>query len=315
MSHARIEEVSDSDPEIDDPIEYLPSHLDRNIILPADIPSPSSTSISHQPSPQIYPQQPPQALRPQSSSTPQPPNPAIKRYQTLYPLYFDCTRSKRQGRRVSSSLATPSPLALTLLHALQTILSSHPLPLAFEPAKTHPKDWSNPGRVRLQLFHPSTHKPLHPTIKSKPHLYILIAKYLQSHPTQSTDPLKLPIDGLAPPKPEHLVPPAKPRGWRINDVIPAHSPAMTGGGVNDNFMGDMMKELQNAQGGTGGGNNPLAGMMGALGGIGGGNQAIEQSQTQTQAQGTKRKMDMEKPKPGQGQKDKSGGGLTFGHSK
>lgn len=106
------------------------------------------------------------------------------------------------------------------------------------------------------------------------------------------------------------MPPAKPRGWKMNDVIPAHSPAMTGGGVNDNFMGDMMKELQNAQGA--GGSNPMANMMGALGGMGGtggGGQQIEQ------AQGTKRKMDMEKPKPGQGQKDKTGGGLTFGHSK
>ena len=64
---------------------------------------------------------------------------------------------------------------------------------------------------------------------------------------------------------------------------------------------------------------PWRGMMGALGGMGGmggmglvgGGQAIEQAQVQ----GTKRKIDMEKPRPGQGQKDKSGGGLTFGHSK
>jgi signal recognition particle subunit SRP19 len=318
MSHARIEEVSDSDPEIDDPIEYLPSHLDRNIILPAEIPSTTKPQQQKPSAPQSYsgtPQpygQPAPALRPASSTSPPKPDPQIKRYQSLYPIYFDSTRSKRGGRRVSSSLATPSPLALTILQALQSILATHPLPLAFEPSKTHPKDWSNPGRVRLQLFSPTTHKPLHPTIHSKPHLYTLIAAYLKSHPTSPQDPLLLPIDGLPPPKPEHLVPPAKPRGWKINDVIPAHSPAMTGGGVNDNFMGDMMKELQNAQGGAGGGSNPLAGMMGALGGMGG-NQ-IEQP-PQTQAQGTKRKMDMEKPKPGQGQKDKTGGGLTFGHSK
>jgi signal recognition particle subunit SRP19 len=311
MSHARIEEVSDSDPEIDDPKEYLP-HSDKNIIVPANLPPPTSSRQPPPSQPQPSFGDLPQGLRPQSANTgPKFDRSTVKHYQTLYPIYFDASRSKAQGRRVQKSLAVLNPLARSLLDAVQSASGSTPLRIAFEPDKTHPKDWSNPGRVRVQLFHKDTHAPLHPTIKNKSHLYILVAKYLRQHPTTSTDPLKLPIEGLPTTKPEHLVPPAKPRGWKMNDVIPMHSPAMTGGGVNDNFMSDMMKELQNAQGGAGG--NPMANMLGAMGGgMGGagGGQTIEQGSS-----GTKRKMDMEKPRPGQGQKDKSGGGLTFGHSK
>jgi len=313
MSHARIEEVSDSDPEIDDPIEFLPEHLDSNIILPADIPSPSTSRQPPPPSqnPSLL-QDLPQALRPQPSSFPKLDRAQVKTYQTLYPVYFDASRSKAQGRRVQKSLATPNPLARSLVDAVSHACGGTSLRIAFEPDKTHPKDWSNPGRVRVELFSKDTHSPLHPTIKKKSHLYILVARYLKSHPTKATDPLLLPIEGLPPPKKEHLVPPPKPRGWKMNDVIPAHSPAMTGGGVNDNFMGEMMKELQNAQGAGGAGGNPLANMMGALGGAGG---ATGSQPEQAQIQGMKRKMDMEKPKPGQGQTNKGGGGLTFGHSK
>jgi signal recognition particle subunit SRP19 len=164
--------------------------------------------------------------------------------------------------------------------AVRAVLSdtdSH-LQLTIEPDKTHPKDWANPGRVRIQLFDSETHEPLHPIIKNKPHLYSLVGKYLTENPTQKEDPLKLKISGL--PVPENFmeseVP--KPRGWKLGEVLPIHSCAVSGGGVSDNFFKEAMEEMKNSQGGLpgvpGGGAMPdmsaLQSMMGGMGMGGGG---------------------------------------------
>ena len=80
--------------------------------------------------------------------------------------------------------------------------------------------------------------------------------------------MELRIQGL--PVPEKLEKPAVPRGWKINEILPLHSPAMSGGGVSENFFKDMMAEMQQ-QGGAGGAGGQLpAGMAGMLSGMGGG---------------------------------------------
>ena len=167
--------------------------------------------------------------------------------------------------------------------AVRSVLSSSSnrteLQLTIEPDRTHPKDWANPGRVRVQLFDSETHEPLHPTIKNKPYLYSLVGKYLKEHPTQKEDPLKLKIQGL--PVPENFtdIEVPKPRGWKMGGVLPVHSCAVSGGGVSDNFFKDAMeemKQMQGAGGGAGGGGMPdmsaLQNMMGGMGmgGMGGG---------------------------------------------
>jgi len=48
-------------------------------------------------------------------------------------------------------------------------------------------------------------------------------------------------------------PPAVPKGWKMNAILPLHSAALTGGGVSDNFFKDMMAEMQ---GQTAGGEAP-----------------------------------------------------------
>lgn len=166
--------------------------------------------------------------------------------------------------------------------AVRDVLSSTSthLPLTIEPDKTHPKDWANPGRVRIQLFDEETHEPLHPTIKNKPYLYTLVGRFLKENPTQKEDPLKLKIQGL--PVPENFlqeeVP--KPRGWKMGGVLPVHSCAVSGGGVSDNFFKEAMEEMKQAQasgglpGMPGGGGMPdmsaLQSMMGGMGmGMGG----------------------------------------------
>lgn len=49
------------------------------------------------------------------------------------------------------------------------------------------------------------------------------------------------------PDPEKLAPPAVPRGWKMGSILPLHSPALSGGGVSDNFLKEMMQEMQGQQ--------------------------------------------------------------------
>ncbi|KAL8677401.1 MAG: hypothetical protein Q9186_006156, partial [Xanthomendoza sp. 1 TL-2023] len=212
MSHPRIEEVSESesDPSIDDPSEYAPS-----LIRPSQIPPPTSSS-----------RQPPEYLQPQ----PQPPPTtkdaeAHKHYQCIYPLYFDASRTRAQGRRVGKDQAVENPLARTIVDAVAEL----GLQTVFEPGKMHPRDWGNPGRVRILLKENGKLKSRN--VNNKHHLYTLISTYLHSHPTTPSSPHRLRIQGLPPPDPSKPIPsPAVPRGWKINGILPLHSPALSGGG-------------------------------------------------------------------------------------
>jgi signal recognition particle subunit SEC65 len=76
-----------------------------------------------------------------------------KSYQCIYPIYFDASRSREEGRRVGKDLAVKNPLARDIVDALQQISAQvHvALQIVFEPSKCHPKDWANPGRVKILL--------------------------------------------------------------------------------------------------------------------------------------------------------------------
>lgn len=74
-----------------------------------------------------------------------------------------------------------------------------------------------------------------------------------------------------PPPQLPIPPPSVPKGWKINTILPLHSPALSGGGVSENILKDVMQEMQNAQvGGGEGGRGPTGGLAGMLGGMGGG---------------------------------------------
>ncbi|TGJ81743.1 hypothetical protein E0Z10_g7035, partial [Xylaria hypoxylon] len=109
----------------------------------------------------------------------------------------------------------------------------------------------------------------HP-IKNKHHLYVVVAKYLQEHPTTDDSvSLRQGMRGMGlgslggagdiyadgKPWPRSAVP----KGWKMGELLPAYSAAMTGGGVSENAFKDMMREMQ---GGGGGGGGP-SGMPGA----------------------------------------------------
>ncbi|KAJ5746883.1 uncharacterized protein N7511_008579 [Penicillium nucicola] len=233
MSHARVEEVSDSDPEEIAPDYDSDEDLPANaIISPANIPN-------RAPAPQ--PQAQPQMQMPQMQA-PEPQREIPRHFSCLYPVYFDKTRSRAEGRKVGAELAVENPLARDIVDAVQML----GLNAGLEPEKLHPKDWANPGRVRVQVKNEDG-KLANPKIKNKHHLYILVAQYLKAHPTNEQSPYRLRIRGL--PMPEKLpAAPAAPRGWKIGKILPIHSPAYSGGGVSDNPLKDAMAEMQNMQG-------------------------------------------------------------------
>ena len=178
---------------------------------------------------------------------------AFRSYQCLYPVYFDAARSRAQGRRVSRDLAVRNPLATEIVRACELLRISP----VFEAGKLHPKDWANPGRVKVQL------KDGQSKVKNKHHLYLLVADHLRKNPTTDTSPaLRVAIRGAPPPPQvksgEAWPRPAVPRGWKIGELLPYYSPAMTGGGVSENLLKDMMKEMQ-------GGGGDMASMLAAAG--------------------------------------------------
>ena len=71
----------------------------------------------------------------------------------------------------------------------------------------------------------------------------MIADYLKEHPTTEESPLQLRLHGLPLPKDGKVPQPAIPKGFKIGTVLPLHSPALSGGGVSDNFLKDMMAEM------------------------------------------------------------------------
>lgn len=146
--NAQVEEVSDSDPE-----EVVPSLVSNDtIIRPAEVPTGSSTSMPMRPAPEIRREIP-------------------KHYQCLYPIYFDKRRSRAEGRKVGTELAVENPLARDIVDAVQML----GLTAGLEPEKLHPKDWANPGRVRVLLKEDG--KSTNPNIKNSMFLCRILPLY------------------------------------------------------------------------------------------------------------------------------------------
>ncbi|KAI0809480.1 signal recognition particle, SRP19 subunit [Xylaria sp. FL0064] len=274
MSHPRIEEVSDSDDDVSDPSEGDIDDFQDSDILRAIPSRPKPSQSQSQPQSRNNPPTPQQQQQ-TSQAAPQPglqPD-DIKDYQMLYPIYFDATRTRSEGRRVPATLAVKNPLAREIANACAALRLSP----VFEAHRTHPQDWANPGRVRVALK--GARARGHP-VKNKHHLYVVVAKYLQEHPTtEESDSLRQGMRGLglgslggaadvyADGKPWPK--PAVPRGWKMGELLPAYSAAMTGGGVSENAFKDMMRDMQGGGPGGGGGMPGMnADMMSMLQGMG-----------------------------------------------
>lgn len=91
------------------------------------------------------------------------------------------------------------------------------------------------------------------------HLYIQISQHLQRNPSTVDTATKVRVPGMPIPESSKPYPePDVPKGWKMNKLLPYYSPGLSGGGVSDNFLKDMMAEMQ-GQGGP-------AGLPGAPGG-------------------------------------------------
>ncbi|KAK0829154.1 signal recognition particle subunit [Friedmanniomyces endolithicus] len=120
-----------------------------------------------------------------------------KTFQCIYPLYFDSTRSRTEGRRVAKEDAVANPLAREIVDALQWVgnLRGVPLKIVFEPDKGHPRDWANPGRVRVLVKEGG--RAVSGKIGNKHHLYKLVAEYLKRNPTTEESAMKYRFGGDA----------------------------------------------------------------------------------------------------------------------
>lgn len=268
MSHPRVEEVSDSDDAISDPEEAdIDDFADSDILrqrAPASAPAPPRPSAANINVPAPAHTQQPTTL-PHATDRAQ-----YADFQCLYPVYFDAGRSRAEGRRVPASLAVRDPLAREIANACSRLR----LPTLLEPDKTHPKDWANPGRVKVGLKKAaaggSTGAGAPPgQVANKHHLYILVAQHLRENPTGDDSlGLRVRMGGELQPELGKAYPrPAVPRGWKMGELVPYMSAAMTGGGVSENLFKDMMKEMQS-------GGDPMSALMGG-GGSGAGSGAEE----------------------------------------
>lgn len=159
----------------------------------------------------------------------------FKSWSCLYPIYFDATKTVRQGRKVGMTSAVQNPLAKAIADAGKVIGFS----VVFEPQKCHPADWSNPGRVRIQIKEESG-RWAHPSIRTKSHLYAAISTYLRQNPTTTSDPHKVPVPGMEGSTPKRA---AVPKGMHINEILPLHSPALAGQGMNSDGLSSMMSSM------------------------------------------------------------------------
>lgn len=163
----------------------------------------------------------------------------LKTLQLIYPCYFDKNRSHKQGRRVSKELAVANPLAKTIADAC---VSLH-LICIYEPEKTHPQDWGNPGRVRVALKHDG--KPESIMANNKRHLFNQIAKFLQNHETtlDTIKTLPTPQDFGANFKQKEI---PKVKGFKMNTIVPVFSRFTLGHPITESIYTERLPQPSEA---------------------------------------------------------------------
>ncbi|KIY69915.1 signal recognition particle, SRP19 subunit, partial [Cylindrobasidium torrendii FP15055 ss-10] len=97
-----------------------------------------------------------------------------KNWTCIYPIYLSA-RAPASVRRLPQRRCVKWPLSKDIT----TACSSLGLPVVHESLKKHPRDWENPGRVRVQLKDEKG-RLLNAMVTSKGALLMLIAQRLQT---------------------------------------------------------------------------------------------------------------------------------------
>jgi len=101
-------------------------------------------------------------------------HPTQKTWMCIYPIYIDAKRPYKTGsRRISREKSVWWPLSKDIADVMQNLQ----LGAVHEVSKRHPKDWDNPGRVRVEWTRNG--RPINPAIKTKKQLLEAIALQIQ----------------------------------------------------------------------------------------------------------------------------------------
>ncbi|KZT28048.1 signal recognition particle, SRP19 subunit [Neolentinus lepideus HHB14362 ss-1] len=198
-----IVEEFDDDTDIPLPSRPLPNNGMRGAILEEiDFEEPASRGPKAGPASPSQPQfrvPPGEAGRPQNVVTDITP---YKSWTCIYPIYIDAKRAYGGGeRRISRAKAVWWPLSKDIAD-VSTRLGLQAL---HEVQKSHPRDWDNPGRVRIQWKKDG--RFLNGRIKTKKQLLEAIAFQIQQL------------------KPDNV--PKEPYNYSVTQVIPAPVPKPT----------------------------------------------------------------------------------------
>ncbi|KAI0070996.1 signal recognition particle, SRP19 subunit [Panus rudis PR-1116 ss-1] len=196
---AEVEEFDD-DTELPLPSRPLPNSGTKGAILESLTDDESDSDAPDLLPPRAGPASPSQQqFRREYDAEPQARDPTYKKWTCVYPIYIDAKRAYGTGeRRVARSKAVWWPLSKDIAAATDRLGLGH----LHEPNKSHPRDWENPGRVRVQWKKDG--KPVNPAIKSKKQLLEIISMQIQMLKPDNIPkpPYNLaPADGEAAPAP------------------------------------------------------------------------------------------------------------------
>mmetsp|Transcript_56680 Transcript_56680/g.64963 ORF Transcript_56680/g.64963 Transcript_56680/m.64963 type:complete len:143 (+) Transcript_56680:23-451(+) len=101
-------------------------------------------------------------------------DPTQKKWKVLYPAYIDSTKKIDQGRAIPLKHCVENPTIQEMSEILQYLKIRH----VIEPHKAYPKDWINPGRIRVQLLDDDSSKPLNEEVPNKKKLMMKMGELI-----------------------------------------------------------------------------------------------------------------------------------------
>jgi len=171
---AIIEEEFDDDTDLPLPSQPLPNLGTYGPLLEEIQPSSQSHSNFHSSQQSFIDSRATRIPNRGPATTPTTDITSYKTWTCIYPIYFDAKRPYGTGqRRVERAKSVWWPLSRDINDAAQRLGFS----TLHEVQKSHPRDWENPGRVRVQWK--TDDRLINPVIQTKKQLLEMIALQMQ----------------------------------------------------------------------------------------------------------------------------------------